>query len=121
MLKNILLVGLGSSIGGMVRYGVSLFVKSVSFPYATLTVNIIGSFIIGIIFAYTLKNENSQEQIKLFFATGICGGFTTLSAFSLENMQLLKSENYITAILYIALTLLLSLIAVFAGYKLITL
>ncbi len=119
MLKNILFVGLGSSIGGILRYVISLFVKSTNFPYATLFVNIIGSFFIGIIFALTIKNENNSEQIKLFFATGICGGFTTLSAFSIENMQLLKAGNLSTALLYITLTIVLSFIAVFAGYKLI--
>jgi fluoride exporter len=118
MLKNILLVGIGSSIGGVLRYAVSLVVKNSTFPYATILVNIIGSFIIGTIFAFSLKNDNNQEQIKLFFATGICGGFTTLSAFSLENMLLLKSENYTTALLYIVLSITLSIIAVFAGYKL---
>ena len=119
MLKNILLVGVGSSIGGILRYATTLLIKNTSFPYATLFVNIIGSFFIGLIFAYSLKNEHNQEQIKLFFATGICGGFTTLSAFSVENMQLLKSENYTTAFLYITLSITLSLLAVFAGYKLI--
>ena len=120
MLKNILLVGLGSSIGGMLRYVATLLIKQNSFPYATLTVNIIGSFCIGLIFAISLKNIETQEQIKLFFATGICGGFTTFSAFSLENMQLLKSSHYSIAFLYIALSILLSLAAVFLGYKLLT-
>jgi fluoride exporter len=119
MLKNIILVGLGSSIGGVLRYAISLMVKSTNFPYATLMVNILGSFVIGIIFALGIKNQTNQEQIKLFFATGICGGFTTLSAFSLENMELLKSENYTIAFLYIAATIILSITAVFAGYKII--
>jgi fluoride exporter len=119
MLKNILLVGLGSSIGGILRYAISLLVKNNNFPFATLMENILGSFAIGIIFALGIKNQTNQEQIKLFFATGICGGFTTLSAFSLENMQLLKSENYTTAFLYIATTITLSIAAVFAGYKII--
>ena len=120
MLKNILLVGLGSSIGGILRYTVTLFIKENNFPFATLIVNIIGSFFIGLIFAISLKNIETQEQIKLFFATGICGGFTTFSAFSLENMQLIKSSNYSMAFLYIALSIMLSLAAVFAGYKLLT-
>ena len=116
MLKNILLVGLGSSIGGMLRYVISLVIKNNSFPYATLTVNIIGSFCIGLIFAFSIKEYSLSDEIRLFFATGICGGFTTFSAFSLENIQLIKSTNYSIAFLYITLSILLRIAAVFAGY-----
>ena len=116
MLKNILLVGLGSSIGGMLRYVISLVIKNNSFPYATLTVNIIGSFCIGLIFAFSIKEYSLSDEIRFFFATGICGGFTTFSAFSLENIQLIKSTNYSIAFLYITLSILLRIAAVFAGY-----
>ena len=119
MIKNLLLVGLGGGIGSILRYGTFLFINTKSFPYATLTVNIIGSFIIGIVFALTLREEVLSQQWKLFLATGICGGFTTFSAFSLENMGLLQSGKYGMAITYISLSVVLGIIATFSGYQLI--
>lgn len=116
-LKNILLVGLGGGIGAMFRFYIATFTKN-GFPLTTLLINIIGSFFIGIIFALNIKNEHFSEQLKLFLATGICGGFTTFSAFSLENIQLLKQGDYGMAGLYIFASVGLSLIACFAGLKL---
>ena len=119
MIKNLLLVGLGGGIGSILRYGTFLLINTKSFPYATLTVNIIGSFIIGIVFAFALREEVLSQQWKLFLATGICGGFTTFSAFSLENMGLLQSGKYGMAITYISLSVVLGIIATFLGYQLI--
>ncbi|MEP7255045.1 MAG: fluoride efflux transporter CrcB [Ferruginibacter sp.] len=119
MIKNLLLVGLGGGIGSMLRYGTALLINTKLFPYATLTVNIIGSFIIGIVFALTVKEEVLSQQWKLFLATGICGGFTTFSAFSLENLGLLQSGKYGMAITYISLSIILGIIATFLGYQLI--
>jgi fluoride exporter len=118
MLKNFLLVGFGSSIGSMLRYLISLIFKSKDFPYQTIFVNVVGSFVIGIVFAVAAKQTQSSEQIKLFFATGICGGFTTFSAFSIENMQLIKSGNYFVSLTYIVATIIICLVATFEGYKL---
>ena len=119
MMRQILLVGLGGGIGSMLRYGAALMLRSRSFPAATLLVNLTGCFIIGIVFAASLKNEAINENWKLFLATGICGGFTTFSAFSLENMQLLQSGKTGIAMLYILLSLVLGIAAAFAGYQLI--
>ncbi|MEQ1553910.1 MAG: fluoride efflux transporter CrcB [Ferruginibacter sp.] len=119
MLKNILLVGLGGSIGAMLRYIITLLLKVQNFPYQTLLVNIIGSLVIGLVFGLSAKNHNFPESLKLFLATGICGGFTTFSAFSIENMNMLKQGNYLLAILYIFASITLCIIAVFAGFKLI--
>jgi CrcB protein len=118
MLKNILLVGLGGGIGSMLRYGSSLLMGTKFFPYATLTVNILGSFIIGLVFAWSIKTEPLSLNWKLFLATGICGGFTTFSAFSLENMGLLQSGKIGLAALYIALSIVLGITACFLGYQL---
>ena len=118
-IKNILLVGLGAGMGGMMRYLILLFFKTQTFPYNTLLINVLGSFVIGIVFAITEKQTQSAEQIKLIFATGICGGFTTFSAFSVENLQLIKSGNYFAAISYITLSVLFCIVGVFAGYKLV--
>ena len=119
MIKNLLLVGLGGAIGSMLRYAGSVLISSKTFPYATLTVNIIGSFIIGIIFAISIKEEVLFNNWKLFLATGICGGFTTFSAFSLENMSLLQSGKYGMAVAYVGLSILLGIGATFSGYLII--
>ncbi|MEO6253877.1 MAG: fluoride efflux transporter CrcB [Ferruginibacter sp.] len=119
MIKNLLVVGLGGGIGSMLRYAAGLLISSKYFPYATLAVNIIGSFIIGIVFAMSIKEEGLSAPWKLFLATGICGGFTTFSAFSLENMELLQNGKAGMAIIYIMLSILLGIIAAFLGYQLI--
>jgi len=119
MLKNLLLVGLGGSIGSMARYAVSLLIRSKSFPYATLSVNVIGSFIIGVVFAMSIKEAGLSNNWRLFLATGICGGFTTFSAFSLENMELLQNGKIGMALSYIIFSILLGIIATFLGYQLI--
>lgn len=118
MIKNILLIGLGGGIGSMCRYSASLLLMNKSFPVTTLLINISGSFIIGLVAAYALKNEWFAANWKLFLAAGICGGFTTFSAFSLENLQLLQQGKYLWALLYIAASIVLGLIATFFGYKL---
>ncbi len=119
MIKNLLLVGLGGSIGSMARYAASLLIKSKSFPFATLSVNIIGSFIIGLVFAMSIKQEGISDNWKLFLTTGICGGFTTFSAFSLENMGLLQSGKIGMAVIYICLSVVLGIVATFLGYRLV--
>ncbi len=115
-LKNILLVGLGGGIGAMFRFYISTLHKG-TFPFSTLLINIIGSFFIGVIFFLNIKNEHFSEELKLFLATGICGGFTTFSAFSLENIQLIKQGEYGIAGLYIFVSIAFSLLACFAGLK----
>ena len=120
MIKNLLLVGLGGSIGSIVRYAASLLITSKVFPYATLSVNIIGSFIIGLVFALGIKEAGLSNNWKLFLATGICGGFTTFSAFSLENMGLLQTGKISIALTYIILSIVLGIAATFLGYLLIT-
>ena len=119
MIKNLLLVGLGGSIGSMVRYGTSFLIRSKLFPFATLSINIIGCFIIGLVFAMSIKEEGISDNWKLFLATGICGGFTTFSAFSLENMGLLQSGRIGIAFTYIILSVVLGIAATFMGYQLI--
>jgi len=119
MLKDMFLVGLGGGIGSILRYSSGLLVPSKYFPWSTFFVNILGSFIIGIIFAMSIKTEGLSNSWRLFLATGICGGFTTFSAFSLENMGLLQSGKYGMALTYIILSIALGIIATFLGYQLI--
>jgi CrcB protein len=114
-LQNILAVGVGGMIGSIMRYIFTLLAGSHTFPLATFCINIVGSFAIGIIFGLAL-HYFASGTIKLFLATGICGGFTTFAAFSMESLQLLQQQKYILAATYIAGSIVLSLAAAFAGF-----
>jgi fluoride exporter len=118
MMKSFLLVGFGGMIGSMLRYLFSLIIKPSWFPYATLTINIIGCFVIGLVIGATLRNDSLNGNWKLFLATGICGGFTTFSAFSHECIQMIGQQRYAAVFIYISLSVLLGLAATFAGLQL---
>ena len=118
MLKNLLLVGLGGSIGSVLRFMIWHFFKSPDFPFSTLLVNIAGSLVIGIIIGLSLKDAGFSNNWKLFLATGICGGFTTFSAFSIENLQMLQHGKYLLSLLYISASIILGIAAVWLGFKL---
>lgn len=120
MLKNFLLVGLGGALGSMLRYAMYLLVPVKDFPWPTLLVNIIGSFVIGAVIALSIKDDQFLNNWKLFLATGICGGFTTFSAFSAENIGLLQNGKYTLAATYILLSIVLGIAAAWFGFKLIT-
>jgi len=121
MLKNFLFIGLGGALGSMLRYGCGLLIGSKIFPLSTLLINISGSFIIGLVIAYSLKNAAFTDNWKLFLATGLCGGFTTFSAFSFENLQLFENEKFGMLAIYLASSVLFGIAAVWAGYKVINL
>lgn len=115
LFRNILMVGFGGMIGSIMRYLVSHYVRHDSFPFATFTVNIAGSLVIGAIMGIASRHEDFGNW-RLFLATGICGGFTTFSAFAWENMQLLEQQRYAGFLLYSILSLVLGLLAVGLGY-----
>jgi len=119
MFKNFLLAGLGGAIGSMVRYAAYLLIGTRAFPFATLAVNIIGSFVIGLVLAFSLKDESFSNNWKLFLATGICGGFTTFSAFSAENVVLLQNEKYGLVVVYILLSVISGIAAAWLGFSVI--
>ena len=108
-------------MGSMLRFGSSLLIGAKSFPFSTLLINITGSFIIGVVIAYSLKNGAFSDNWKLFLATGICGGFTTFSAFSFENLQLLENGKFGMFAVYITGSVLLGIAAVWMGFKLVNL
>ena len=120
MLKNLLLVGLGGFLGSTMRYTVWYYFRSVNFPTATLIVNILGSLIIGIVIGISIKDVHFSQNWKLFLSTGICGGFTTFSAFSIENFQMLQAGKYILALLYISSSIIFGIAAAWIGFKLMT-
>ncbi|RTL60742.1 MAG: fluoride efflux transporter CrcB [Sphingobacteriales bacterium] len=117
MLKNFLLVGLGGMIGSMLRYTASVLVKNTTsgFPIATFSVNIIGSFVIGWVFGMSLKEGSINWDWKLFLTTGICGGFTTFSALSLEGVALIQQQRYGIFATYFIASILAGLAAAWLG------
>ena len=120
-MKIVLLVGFGSFIGGMSRYLVTLFVQNKilsTFPYGTLAVNIIGCFLIGVIYGLS-ERGNMNPEWRLFLATGIMGGFTTFSSFSNETVSMLRDAEYLPAFFYVAFSVMVGLAATFGGISLI--
>jgi len=121
-LKNILLVLAGSAVGGSARFITSLMIQSknnTQFPIGTFIINLIGCFIIGMVYAIASRNATTGSDIKLLLATGFCGGFTTFSAFAFENLELFKSGMHLTALMYIILSVVLGILAVVFGAYLI--
>jgi CrcB protein len=120
-MKIVLLVGLGSFIGGISRYLVTLFVQNKflsSFPYGTLAVNITGCFLIGVIYGFSDRGSMNPEW-RIFLATGIMGGFTTFSSFSNETVSMLRDAEYWPAFSYIVLSVVIGLAATFGGISLV--
>ncbi len=119
-MKLVLLVGVGSFIGGTLRYLATQFIQNKflsSFPYGTLGVNIAGCFLIGLVFGLSEKT-NLPAEWRLFLAAGFCGGFTTFSAFSNETLALLRDGQFWSAALYVSASVFFGLLATFAGITL---
>jgi CrcB protein len=114
-----LIVSCGAAVGGAFRYWMSnfvyLFLPSY-FPYGTLAVNVLGSFILGIIIFYFDDHGLINQSLKLFLTVGFCGGFTTFSTFSLETVNLIKSSEFFFAIMNVFLNLFLCLAGVYIAY-----
>jgi len=117
-MTNTLLVALGGAIGASFRHlsGVAaLRLMGPAFPWGTLFVNVAGSLIMGIFIAWLTKRTGMSNEIRLFVATGILGGFTTFSAFSLDVANLVEKGANIDAAAYVMASVLLSVAAVFIG------
>lgn len=110
-------VGMGGFIGAVFRYFIGLIPvkEGCVFPVKTFVINILGSFIIGMIAALAMKNHSLNPRIVLFLKVGICGGFTTFSSFALETSDLMKNGNMGIALLYAILSIIFGVIAVFTG------
>lgn len=119
-MKIFIAIGAGSFIGGVLRYLIAEYVQAkqvATFPLGTLTVNLIGSLLIGIVYGLAEKANLTQEW-RLFIATGLLGGFTTFSAFSMETVELLRDGHFVSAAAYITLSVLLGLFCVYIGISL---
>ena len=119
MIKDIVLVGIGSGIGGICRYLISLCMTHLqgSFPWATYVVNIVGCLLIGILWGLTSRFQNLAPAFSLLLMVGFCGGFTTFSTFSKEGLTLLQANNYTLFALYTLGSVALGIVAVALGYS----
>ena len=119
MMKNILLIGLGGFIGSIARYLVSRLnnhVEWLSIPVGTLLVNVIGSFLIGFLIGISEKSPILTVELRMFLMVGLCGGFTTFSSFTGENLMLMRNGQFLPLFLYTGLSILLGFTAVYFGY-----
>lgn len=120
-MTHILLVAAGGALGSVLRYLIGIWTLrsfGPSFPWGTLTVNITGSFLIGVFAEVIARKFGASAEMRVFLITGILGGYTTFSAFSLDAITLVERGEPVTALIYIASSVLLSALAVFAGLAL---
>jgi CrcB protein len=119
MIKHLLLIGTGGFIGSVARFLVSRLnnrIDWLSMPVGTLTVNVLGSLLIGFLIGISEKSPILTVEWRMFLMVGLCGGFTTFSSFSGENLMLLRNGQFLPLLLYTALSILLGFTAVYLGY-----
>ena len=118
-MKQLLIVGLGGFIGSIARFLVSklnLYWNLYSIPFGTLTINVLGSFVIGFLAGISSKSEIISPSLRLFLMVGVCGGFTTFSSFTNENLTLMQNGQFASVLLYTGLSIFLGFLAVYLGY-----
>ena len=122
-MQAVLLVGAGGAIGAVARYGTGIWFGRMGitgFPWATLAVNIAGSFAMGLLVGYLAQaTPPGQAELRLFIAVGVLGGFTTFSAFSLDVVTMLERAQIFPAIGYASASFAFSIIALVAGLLLV--
>jgi len=117
-MKNLLLVFIGGGLGSVLRYVIYRFTNSITtspFPYSTFLVNIIGCFFIGFFVFYTDRYDANGLQWRLFLVTGLCGGFTTFSAFTFENLTLIDEQRIFLFLTYTVGSVALGILATYGG------
>ncbi|MAC92102.1 MAG: fluoride efflux transporter CrcB [Flavobacteriaceae bacterium] len=119
-MRGFILIFIGGGLGSVFRFLISKYleISKGSFPWATLIANFIGCFLIGLLLGWGLKNQNFRSDIFLFTTIGFCGGLTTFSSFSMENMLFLKSGDYFSFISYSLLSLIGGILFVGLGHLL---
>lgn len=114
-----LLVAAGGALGALARYGVGLWLPATSLPWPTLTVNVVGGLLMGLLAGWlAMRGDGGAEGLRLFLAVGLLGGFTTFSAFSLETALMVERREWLTAAGYALGSVVLSVAALFAGLAL---
>ncbi len=119
MIKNLLLIGAGGFIGSVARYLVSRLNAHVdwfSIPVGTLLVNVLGSLLIGFLIGISEKSPVLTVELRMFLMVGLCGGFTTFSSFTGENLMLMRNGQFLPLFLYTGLSILLGFTAVYLGF-----
>ena len=119
MLKQLLLIGAGGFIGSVARYLVSRLntrIEWFAIPLGTLTINVVGSLLIGFLIGISEKSPILTVEWRMFLMVGLCGGFTTFSSFSGENLMLLRNGQILPLLLYTGLSVFLGFTAVYLGY-----
>jgi len=117
-MQQFFIVGIGSFLGGGLRYLISVFFNqkvNPDFPYATLSVNLFGCLLIGLFYGL-FERIAINNDCKLFLTTGLCGGFTTFSAFSNESLELFKQGNIMSMLIYILISIIIGIALTYAGY-----
>ena len=121
-MQSFLLVFLGAGCGGALRHGVNMLtgrLLGVSFPYGTLTVNILGSFLLGLLVAWLALKGQASQGVRLFLTTGLLGGFTTFSAFALDYTLIWQRGDSLLAAVYLLASVGISILMVMVAYWLV--
>lgn len=122
MWKLVLILGLGGFLGTIGRFLIGHYIQefsNTSFPVGTLVVNILGSFLLGLVYALAEKNQWSSPELRLFFTVGFCGGFTTFSTFSFDIFRLSSDFGFIYPLFYAVGSVFTGVLAVWGGVALI--
>lgn len=118
MLRTLLMIGMGGFLGSISRYLLGLGLHRIFdtiFPIGTMTVNIVGSFIIGVVYSLAERDNLINPEMRMFLAVGFCGGFTTFSSFAFDKLNLLKDSGFLYLSLYLGGSVFLGLLAVYIG------
>ena len=117
MLKEIVAVFIGGGIGSVLRFLLNKIeiVSENNYPYSTFISNVVGCFILGLVLGYFIKNGSNNSTLFVFLTVGLCGGFTTFSTFSNENLQLLQNGHILSFLIYTLLSLILGIMFVYFG------
>jgi CrcB protein len=121
-MKPLLIIGIGGAFGSMCRYLAQVYISkytTLTFPVGTLVVNLTGCFLIGILFGLSSKYAWMTMEWRLFWITGICGGYTTFSSFSLDSINLLRQGNYTYFFVYVLGSVIAGLLLTVAGASLV--
>ncbi len=116
-MQHILFIAIGGALGALGRYWVSGLLNNATFrlPYGTLACNVIGSFLMGVLFVLILEKSRLSPEMRPLLMVGLLGAFTTFSTFSLETVAMMQEGHVMSALIYILLSVFLSLLALYGG------
>ena len=114
---NFVFVGLGGALGAIGRYAISMIPIKTEFPFLTLITNILGAVLIGFISGMVSAKQDVSQNTVLFWKTGVCGGFTTFSTFSLEAYELFEKGSNVFGIVYAVVSVVSCILGIVCGKK----